>query len=79
MDNHYISLTQNIPVDENNVQIEDFSLNGYDATTIYKVSLSTSTTIAATFSLRTTMGLTRDTGYLSWTNVICNFTNTIKY
>ena len=71
------SLTQNIPVDENNVQIEDFSLNGYDATTIYKVSLSTSTTIAATFSLRTTTGLTRDTGYLSWTNVTSvNFTGT---
>jgi len=71
------SLTQNIPVDENNVQIEDFSLNGYDATTIYKVSLSTSTTIAATFSLRTTTGLTRDTGYLSWTNITSvNFTGT---
>ena len=39
-----VSLTQNIPVDENNVEIEDFSLSGYDASTTYKVSLSVSTT-----------------------------------
>ena len=70
-----VSLTQNIPVDENNVQIENFSLSGYDATTIYKVSLSTSTTLATTFSLLTTTGLTRDTGYVSWTNITeVNFT-----
>lgn len=71
------SLTQNIPVDENNVQIENFSLSGYDASTIYKVSLSTSTTLAVTFSVLTTTGLTRDTGYVSWTNVTSvNFTGT---
>jgi len=71
------SLTQNIPVDENNIRIENFSLSGYNAAKIYKVSLSTSTTLAATFSLRTTTGLTRDTGYLSWTNVTSvNFTGT---
>ena len=70
-----VSLTQNIPVDENNVEIEDFTLNGYDASTTYKVSLSVSTTLAVTFSLLTTTGLTRDTGYLSWTNVTSvNFT-----
>ena len=69
------SLTQNIPVDEDSVQIENFSLSGYDASKTYKVSLSTSTTLAVTFSLLTTTGLTRDTGYLSWTNVTSvNFT-----
>jgi len=72
-----VSLTQNIPVDENNVEIEDFSLSGYDASTTYKVSLSTSTTLATTFSLLTTTGLTRDTGYTSWTNISSvNFTGT---
>ena len=72
-----VSLTQDIPVDENNVEIEDFSLSGYDASTTYKVSLSTSTTLATTFSLLTTTGLTRDTGYTSWTNVSSvNFTGT---
>jgi gliding motility-associated-like protein len=71
------SLTQNIPVDENNVQIENFSLSGYNASKTYKVSLSTSTTLAVTFSLETTTGLTRDTGYLSWTNITeVNFTGT---
>ena len=64
-----VSLTQEIPVDENNVEIEDFSLSGYDASTTYKVSLSTSTTLATTFSLLTTTGLTRDTGYVSWINI----------
>ena len=64
-----VSLTQDIPVDENNVEIEDFSLSGYDASTTYKVSLSSSTTLATTFSLLTTTGLTRDTGYTSWTNI----------
>ena len=69
------SLTQNIPVDESNIGIENFSLSGYDASTTYKVSLSTSTTLAVTFSLLTTTGLTRDTGYISWTNVTSvNFT-----
>jgi len=69
------SLTQNIPVNENNAQIENFSLSSYDASKTYKVSLSTSTTLAVTFSLVTTTGLTRDTGYLSWTNVTSvNFT-----
>ena len=38
------SLTQNIPVDESNIGIENFSLSGYDASTTYKVSLSVSTT-----------------------------------
>ena len=72
-----VSLTQNIPVDENNVEIEDFSLSGYDASTTYKVSLSVSTTLAATFSVLTTAGLTRDTGYPSWTNISSvNFTGT---
>ena len=70
-----VSLTQEIPVDENNVEIEDFSLSGYDASTTYKVSLSTSTTLATTFSLLTTTGLTRDTGYVSWINITeVNFT-----
>ncbi|MDC3276057.1 gliding motility-associated C-terminal domain-containing protein [Flavobacteriaceae bacterium] len=71
------SLTQNIPVDENNVEIQNFLLSGYDASTTYKVSLSVSTTLASTFSLLTTTGLTRDTGYTSWTNVSSvNFTGT---
>ncbi|MAD29509.1 MAG: hypothetical protein CMC00_00575, partial [Flavobacteriaceae bacterium] len=71
------SLTQNIPVDENNVEIQNFLLSGYGASTTYKVSLSASTTLASTFSLLTTTGLTRDTGYTSWTNVSSvNFTGT---
>ena len=65
-----VSLTQDIPVDENNVEIEDFSLIGYDASTTYKVSLSVSTTLAGVkFSITSTAGLTRDTGYTSWTNI----------
>ena len=71
------SLTQNIPVYESNVEIQNFLLTGYGASTTYKVSLSTSTTLAATFSLLTTTGLSRDTGYVSWTNVTSvNFTGT---
>jgi len=71
-----VSLTQDIPVDENNVEIEDFSLSGYDASTTYKVSLSVSTTLAGVkFSVTSTAGLTRDTGYTSWTNITSvNFT-----
>ena len=72
-----VSLTQNIAVDKNNVEIEDFSLSGYDASTTYKVSLSVSTTLASTFSVLSTTGLTRDTGYPSWTNITTvNFTGT---
>ena len=71
-----VSLTQDIPVDENNVEIEDFSLIGYDASSTYKVSLSVSTTLAGVkFSITSTAGLTRDTGYTSWTNITSvNFT-----
>ncbi len=71
-----VSLTQDIPVDENNVEIEDFSLIGYDASTTYKVSLSVSTTLAGVkFSITSTAGLIRHTGYASWTNITSvNFT-----
>ena len=71
-----VSLTQDIPVDENNVEIEYFSLIGYDASTTYKVSLSVSTTLAGVkFSITYTAGLIRDTGYTSWTNITSvNFT-----
>ena len=71
-----VSLTQDIPVDENNVEIEDFSLIGYDASSTYKVSLSVSTTLAGVkFSITSTAGLIRDTGYTSWTNITSvNFT-----
>ena len=73
-----VSLTQNIPVDEVNVGIEDFSLSGYDASTTYKVSLSVSTTLGGVkFSITSTAGLTRDIGYTSWTNITSvNFTGT---
>ena len=72
-----VSLTQEIPVDENNVEIEYFSLIGYDASTTYKVSLSVSTTLAGVkFSITSTAGFTRDTGYTSWTNITSvNFTS----
>ena len=73
-----VSLTQNIPVDEINVGIEDFSLSGYDASTTYKVSLSVSTTLGGVkFRITSTAGLTRDIGYTSWTNITSvNFTGT---
>ena len=73
-----VSLTQNIPVDEINVGIEDFSLSGYDESITYKVSLSVSTTLGGVkFSITSTAGLTRDIGYTSWTNITSvNFTGT---
>ena len=64
-----VSLTQNVPVGENGVVISNFSLNGYNDSTTYKVSLSSTGNANGTFSVQTTTGLTRDFGYNSWTNI----------
>ena len=70
-----ISKTQDIAVDETNIAIEPFSLNGYDPTQIFKVSLSLSGTPGVTFDVNNTLGLTRDSGYSSWTTITSvNFT-----
>lgn len=73
-----ISNTQNIAVDETNLAIEPFFLNGYDPTQTFKVSLSISGTPGVSFDVNTTLGLTRDSGYSSWNNITSvNFTGLI--
>ncbi len=64
-----VSLTQDVPVGENGVVISNFSLSGYNGSTTYKVSLSSTGNANGTFSVLTTTGLTRDFGYNSWTNI----------
>ena len=64
-----VSLTQEVPVAENGLSISNFSLNGYNDSTTYKVSLSSTGNANGTFSVPTTTGLTRDFGYNSWTNI----------
>lgn len=72
-----VSSTQNVPVGENGVVISNFSLNGYNDSTTYKVSLSSSGNANGTFSVHSTTGLTRDFGYNSWTNItVVNFIGT---
>jgi gliding motility-associated-like protein len=58
-----------VPVGENGVVISNFSLNGYNDSTTYKVSLSSTGNANGTFSVQITTGLTRDFGYNSWTNI----------
>ena len=72
-----VSLTQDVPVDEDGVAINNFSLSGYNDSTTYKVSLSSTGNSNGTFSVLTTTGLTRDFGYNSWTNItVVNFIGT---
>jgi len=61
--------SQNIPVGVTGLPISGFSLDGYNSTTTYKVSLSITGSANAIFSIGTTTGLTRDYGYNSWTNI----------
>jgi hypothetical protein len=69
--------SQNIPVGVNGLPISGFSLDGYNQSTTYKVSLSISGNANATFSVNTTTGLTRDYGFNSWTNITAvNFVGT---
>ena len=69
--------SQEVPVGVNGVGISGFTLNNFNETTTYKVSLSVSGGANGTFSVNTTTGLTRDYGYTSWTNISSvNFTGT---
>ena len=69
--------SQNIPVGVNGLGISGFSLTGYNSSSLYKVSLSITGNANATFSVNTTLGLTRDYGFNSWTNITgVNFTGT---
>jgi hypothetical protein len=61
--------SQNIPIGVNGLPISGFSLDGYNSTTSYKVSLAITGNANARFSVGTTNGLTRDYGYYSWTNI----------
>lgn len=69
--------SQEVPVGVNGVGISGFTLNNFNETTTYKVSLSVTGNANGTFSVNTTTGLTRDYGYSSWTNISAvNFTGT---
>ena len=69
--------SQNIPVGVTGLPISGFSLDGYNTSTTYKVSLSITGNANSTFSVNTTTGLTRDFGYNSWTNITSvNFSGT---
>jgi hypothetical protein len=66
-----------VPVGVSGIGVSGFSLSGYNQSTTYKVSLSISGNANGTFSVNTTLGLTRDYGFNSWTNVTAvNFTGT---
>jgi hypothetical protein len=67
--------SQEVPVGVNGIGVSGFSLSGYNQSTTYKVSLSISGNANARFDVTTTLGLTRDFGFNSWTNVTAvNFT-----
>ena len=69
--------SQEIPIGVNGLPISGFSLDGYNSSTTYKVSLSITGNANATFTVNTTSGLTRDYGYNSWSNITAvNFTGT---
>jgi hypothetical protein len=69
--------SQDIPVGVNGLPISGFSLDGYNSSTTYKVSLSITGNANSTFSVNTTTGLTRDFGFNSWVNITSvNFTGT---
>ena len=69
--------SQEVPVGVNGVGISGFTLNNFNETTTYKVSLSVTGNAGGTFTVNTTTGLTRDYGYNSWVNVSAvNFTGT---
>jgi len=68
-----VPTSQEVPVGINGLPINGFSLDGYDETKTYKVSLSMSN--GGVFSITNTSGLTRDYGFNSWTNISSvNFT-----
>jgi len=69
--------SQEVPVGVNGIGVSGFSLTGYNTSSLYKVSLSISGNANATFSVNTTLGLTRDYGFNSWTNITgVNFVGT---
>ena len=69
--------SQNIPVGVNGLPISGFSLNGYNPSTTYKVSLSITGNANSNFTVNTTTGLTRDFGFNSWVNLTSvNFSGT---
>ena len=69
--------SQEVPVGVNGIGVSGFDLNGYNPSTVYKVSLSITGNANAQFDVITTTGLTRDFGFNSWTNVTSvNFSGT---
>jgi hypothetical protein len=69
--------SQDIPIGVSGLPISGFSLDGYNSSTTYKVSLSITGNANSTFSVNTTTGLTRDFGFNSWVNITSvNFTGT---
>ena len=69
--------SQNIPIGVNGLPVSGFTLDGYNSSTTYKVSLSITGNANAIFNVNTTTGLTRDYGYNSWSNVTeLNFSGT---
>jgi len=69
--------SQNIPIGVSGLPISGFTLDGYNPSTIYKVSLSITGNANSNFTVNTTTGLTRDYGFNSWTNItMVNFTGT---
>ena len=69
--------SQEVPVGVNGIGVSGFSLTEYNSSSLYKVSLSITGNANATFSVNTTLGLTRDYGFNSWTNItVVNFTGT---
>jgi hypothetical protein len=69
--------SQNIPIGVSGLPISGFTLDGYNSSTIYKVSLSITGNANSNFTVNTTTGLTRDFGFNYWTNITSvNFTGT---